>query len=48
MCKEFSVSCVVQDKKACFSWKLVVLYGFPYEDRKVAYIDELHSIMSCW
>jgi hypothetical protein len=26
----------------------VVIYGSPYEDRKVAFIDELHSIVSGW
>jgi hypothetical protein len=30
-CKDFSISCMVQDKKTCFSWKLVMIYGSPYE-----------------
>jgi hypothetical protein len=45
---EFSLSCVVQNKKDGFVWKLVVVYGAPYEDKKPDFIDELHLILSAW
>jgi hypothetical protein len=36
------------DKKSSFSWKLVMVYGSPYEEGKQAFIDELHSVMAGW
>jgi hypothetical protein len=45
---EFAVSCVVQDLTTKFSWNWVVVYEPAYEDRKVAFIDELHNIMASW
>lgn len=39
---------MLQDKKSSFSWKLVVVYGSPYEDGKEAVIEELHTVMSSW
>jgi hypothetical protein len=42
---DFSLSCVVQNKKDRFIWKLVVVYCSPYEYKKVAFIDELHIIL---
>jgi hypothetical protein len=45
---EFVVSCIAQDLTTKFSWKIVVVYGSPYEDRKCAFIDELHSILASW
>jgi hypothetical protein len=44
----FSVSCVLQEKAHNFSWKLLVVYGPAYEDKKIEFIDELHSIVSGW
>jgi hypothetical protein len=41
---EFSLSCVVQNKIDGFVWKLVVVYGAPYDDKKADFIDELHLI----
>jgi hypothetical protein len=43
-----SISCIVHDIPKDFSWKLVVVYGLAYEDKKVEFIDELHSMMSGW
>jgi hypothetical protein len=43
-----SISCMVMDKSKNFSWKLVVVYGSPYEDGKVEFIDELHLVMAAW
>jgi hypothetical protein len=45
---EFVVSCIVQDLTTKFSWKFVVVYGSPYEDKKVMFIDELHRILASW
>jgi hypothetical protein len=32
---EFSLSCVVQNKIDGFVWKLVVVYGAPYDDKRL-------------
>jgi exonuclease III len=44
----FSVSCVLQEKVQHFSWKLIIVYGPVFDDKKVEFIDELHHIMSGW
>lgn len=45
---KFSISLMLQEKKTGFSWKLVVVYGSPYEEGKQEFIDELHTIMQSW
>jgi hypothetical protein len=45
---EFSLNCVVQNKIDGFVWKLVVVYGAPYDDKKADFIDELHLIFLGW
>ncbi|KAG2613661.1 hypothetical protein PVAP13_4KG399651 [Panicum virgatum] len=44
----FSISAMVMDKKTGFSWKIIVVYGSPYEDGKQDFIDELHHVMGTW
>jgi hypothetical protein len=39
---------MIMNKCDNFSWKLVVVYGSPYEEHKVEFIDELHSILARW
>jgi hypothetical protein len=43
-----SISCMLQDSKSSFCWKLVVAYGSPYEEGKADFIDELHVVLSSW
>jgi len=45
---DFSISVMIKDIKTGFYWKLVVVYGSPYEDGKQEFLDELHSVMSRW
>jgi hypothetical protein len=45
---KFSVSVMLSNKKNGFSWKLVVVYGPAYDDRKVEFLDELEHIMIPW
>jgi hypothetical protein len=45
---KYSASVILQDVKSRFSWKLVVIYGSPYEEGKQEFIDELHQIMHSW
>lgn len=35
-------------KKSGFFWKLVVVYGSPYEEGKQRFLDELEVVMSSW
>jgi hypothetical protein len=44
----FSVSCIIHEIHQNFSWKLVVVYGPAYKEKKVNFIDELHSILAGW
>jgi hypothetical protein len=45
---EFLISVMMLDKKTGFSWKLVVVYGSPYEEGKQAFIEELYSVVAHW
>ena len=45
---DFSISVFLLDKKTGFSWKMVAVYGSPYEERKQAFLDELHLVLSKW
>jgi hypothetical protein len=42
------VSCMILDRRKNFSWKLVVVYGSPYDEGKIEFIDELQNVMSSW
>jgi hypothetical protein len=44
----FSVSLMVRNKDTDSCWKLVVVYGSPYENGKAEFIAELHAIMNNW
>jgi hypothetical protein len=44
----YSVSCMLLDKKTSMSWRLVVVYGSPYDEGKPEFIDELHLVLSKW
>jgi hypothetical protein len=37
----FSISCMILDKMKNFSWKLIVVYGSPYDEGEIEFIDEL-------
>jgi hypothetical protein len=43
---EFAISCVVQDLTSKFTWKFVVVYGSPYEDKKD--LSKLAGAMAYW
>jgi hypothetical protein len=46
--RNLSISCMLQNKKDNFSWRLVVLYGSPYDESKPDFVDELHLVLSQW
>ena len=39
---------MIQDENTGFNWKLVVVYGSPYEQGKEGFLKELHSVMQAW
>jgi hypothetical protein len=39
---------LIKNSSDGFIWRLVVVYGSPYEETKVEFIDELHLIMGLW
>lgn len=45
---EFTASVMLTNKVTGFSFKLIVVYGSPYEEGKQSFIDELHSVMGAW
>lgn len=45
---DFSLSVMLTNKVTGFAFKLIVVYGSPYEEGKPAFIDELHKVMGAW
>jgi exonuclease III/plasmid maintenance system killer protein len=45
---DFTVSVMLSIKASSFVFKLVVVYGSPYEEGKQAFVDELHKVMGSW
>jgi hypothetical protein len=45
---KFSISCMLLDKKTNLSWRLVIVYGSPYDEGKPEFIDELYLVLSKW
>jgi hypothetical protein len=43
-----SVSVILQDDKTGCSWRLLVVYGCPYEEGKAEFIDKLHIVLASW
>jgi hypothetical protein len=39
---------MIKNNSNGFIWKLVVVYGTPYDKHKEEFIDELHWIMGSW
>lgn len=39
---------MVNEKKTNFNWRIVVIYGSPYEDGKQAFLEELNTVMEEW
>jgi hypothetical protein len=39
---------IVRSKVDNFTWRLIVVYGSPYEDTKQEFLDELHNVMGMW
>lgn len=46
--RKFTLSWMLQEKKNSFSWKIVVVYGSPYEEGKQEFLDELEEVMNEW
>lgn len=46
--RTFSTSAIMTNKKDGPCWKLIVIYGPAYEDRKLEFLEELDSIMDLW
>jgi hypothetical protein len=39
---------IVRNQIDNLSWRLIVVYGSPYEDEKLEFINELHMVMPTW
>jgi hypothetical protein len=44
--REYSVSVMLLDTKSGYNWKLIVIYGAPYEEKKQEFLDELYLVMA--
>jgi hypothetical protein len=39
---------VVNNLRGNFIWKLIVVYGSAYDEHKLVFLEELHSVMGLW
>ena len=46
--KQFTVSAIVKNVVDECTWRLVVVYGSPYEEGKDEFINELHDLLTNW
>jgi hypothetical protein len=44
----FCAELVLKNIKEVFTWRLVVVYGLAYDEQKLSFIAELHSVMGEW
>jgi hypothetical protein len=45
---KFGTTIMVKNNVDDFVWRLVVIYGPPYDEKKVEFLEELHIIMEGW
>lgn len=45
---EYSAIATVKNNVDNFIWRLIVVYGSPYDETKMEFIDEIHKVMSDW
>jgi hypothetical protein len=45
---QFCLSLVLKNLSDKFTWRLVVVYGSPYDEFKQDFIKELHMVMGEW
>jgi hypothetical protein len=45
---KYCVVLIVRNNSDRFTMRLIVVYGSPYEETKLEFIDELHLIMGNW
>ena len=46
--KNFCVSALVTNVEDNFSWRLITVYGSPYDDHKHEFLEELHCLLGDW
>jgi hypothetical protein len=47
-CFEHCTSAIVSNQVDKVTWRLLVVYGSPYEEGKLDFISELHMVMGKW
>ncbi|XBH61752.1 hypothetical protein VPH35_116143 [Triticum aestivum] len=45
---QFSVACLIKDKKDGRVWRFITVYGAAYDNLKLEVINELHNTMEAW
>jgi hypothetical protein len=45
---KYGLSIILNNIVDKLTWRMVVVYGTPYEETKMEFIDELHIIMTDW
>ena len=45
---EYCISCLLKNKRDAITWRFVSVYGSAYEEHKLDFINELHTVMSNW
>jgi hypothetical protein len=45
---KFGTTIMVRDNVDDFVWRMMVIYGPAYDDKKMEFLEELHLIMGGW
>jgi hypothetical protein len=45
---EYCAIAFTKNLEDSYTWRLIVVYGSPYEEGKIEFISELHRIMALW
>jgi hypothetical protein len=45
---DYCVTALVKNQIDKFIWRLLVVYGSPYEETKLDFVNELHMVMGLW
>jgi hypothetical protein len=45
---KYSVAVIIRNQCDSFVWRLIAVYGSPYENTKLEFINELHEVMGAW
>jgi hypothetical protein len=47
-CFQFCAAAIIKNQLDNLVWRVIVVYGSPYEEGKLEFLAELHEVMASW